>query len=179
MWSRLCDHAGAVPAVRRVLRASGSVPRQNGGHSSCMLILVPHSAHCADRGDLTGTVLGMVLDAPVVVQQQVPWLGSRNAWFRRWIHVTHHPGWHSEEFMILYEKWAHSAPEVDSRAALLAGTSSATAVACSILVFAGLTHLAQCSHDCGQSAESARAETGTHSANCAADRRESHRCSSW
>ena len=34
-----------------------------------------HSAHCAaDRGDLTGTVLGMVVDAPVVVQRQVPWL---------------------------------------------------------------------------------------------------------
>ena len=46
-----------------------------------MPILVLHSAHCADRGDLTGTVLGMVLDAPFVVQQQVPWLGSRNAWF--------------------------------------------------------------------------------------------------
>ena len=28
------------PAVRRVLRAFGSVPRQNGGHSSCMQILV-------------------------------------------------------------------------------------------------------------------------------------------
>ena len=40
VWSRLCDHAAAVPAVRRVLRASGSVPRQNGGHSSCMQILV-------------------------------------------------------------------------------------------------------------------------------------------
>ena len=39
-WSRLCDHAAAVPAVRRVLRAFGSVPRQNGGHSSCMSILV-------------------------------------------------------------------------------------------------------------------------------------------
>ena len=38
--SRLCDHAAAVPAVRRVLRAFGSVPRQNGGHSSCMQILV-------------------------------------------------------------------------------------------------------------------------------------------
>ena len=38
-WSRLCDHAAAVPAVRRVLRAFGSVPRQNGGHSSCMQIL--------------------------------------------------------------------------------------------------------------------------------------------
>ena len=38
--ARLCDHAAAVPAVRRVLRASGSVPRQNGGHSSCTQILV-------------------------------------------------------------------------------------------------------------------------------------------
>ena len=74
-WSRLCDHAVAVPAVRRVLRASCSVPRQNGGHSSCMQILVLTVQNCAaDRGDVTGTVLGMVLDAPVVVQQQVPWL---------------------------------------------------------------------------------------------------------
>ena len=33
-----------------------------------------HSANCAaDRGDLTGTVLGLVVDAPVVVQRQVPW----------------------------------------------------------------------------------------------------------
>ena len=35
-WSRPCDHAAGVPAILRVLRASGSVPRQNGGHSSCM-----------------------------------------------------------------------------------------------------------------------------------------------
>ena len=33
-----------------------------------------HSAYCAaDREDLTGTVLGLVVDAPVVVQRQVPW----------------------------------------------------------------------------------------------------------
>ena len=38
-WSRHCDHAAAVPAVRRVLGAFGSVPRQSGGHSSCMQIL--------------------------------------------------------------------------------------------------------------------------------------------
>ena len=38
--SRLYDPAAAVPALRRVLRAFGSVPRQNGGHSSCMQILV-------------------------------------------------------------------------------------------------------------------------------------------
>ena len=33
-----------------------------------------HSAYCAaDREDLTGAVLGLVVDAPVVVQRQVPW----------------------------------------------------------------------------------------------------------
>ena len=33
-----------------------------------------HSANCAaDREDLTGTVLGFAVDAPVVVQRQVPW----------------------------------------------------------------------------------------------------------
>ena len=49
-----------------------------------------------------------------------------------------------------------SAPELDSRPALLppvAGTSSTTAVACSILVLLVLTHLALCSHDCRQSGE--------------------------
>ena len=35
-----------------------------------------HSAHCtADRGDLTVTVLGMVVDSPVAVQRQELWLG--------------------------------------------------------------------------------------------------------
>ena len=66
-WSRHCDHAAAVPAVRRVLGAFGSVPRQSGGHSSCMQILV-RTVCAADRGDLTVTVLGMVVDAPVFVQ---------------------------------------------------------------------------------------------------------------
>ena len=33
-----------------------------------------HSANCAaDREDLTGTVLGLIVDAPVVVQRQMPW----------------------------------------------------------------------------------------------------------
>ena len=53
-------------------------------------------------------------------------------------------------------EWVDSAPELDSRPALLplvAGTSSTTAVACSILVLLVLTHRALCSHDCWQSAE--------------------------
>ena len=47
--------------------------------TSCSWLSLPtetglHSANCAaDRGDLTGTVLGLVVDAPVVVQRQVPW----------------------------------------------------------------------------------------------------------
>ena len=107
-WSRLCDHAAAVQAVRRV-------PRQNGGHSSCMQILVRTVQNCAaDRGDLTGTVLGMVLDAPVVVQQQVPWLetvevpqlpffwGSRNAWFDDGYMLCIIQGGSWKNFMIFY-----------------------------------------------------------------------------
>ena len=39
-WSRHCDHAAAVPAVRRVLGAFSSVRRQSGGLSSRMNILV-------------------------------------------------------------------------------------------------------------------------------------------
>ena len=75
-WSRLCDHAAAVPAVLRVLRASGSVPRQKWWTFQLHADLGTHSAHCAaDCGDLTGTVLGSVVDAPIVVQRQVPWLG--------------------------------------------------------------------------------------------------------
>ena len=41
-----------------------------------MQILGTLSAHCAaDRRDLTSASLGMVVDAPVVVHRQVPWLG--------------------------------------------------------------------------------------------------------
>ena len=64
--------AAAVPAARRFLGAFSSVPRQSGGLSSCMQILVRTVQNCAaDRGDLTGPVLGLVADAPVVVQRKV------------------------------------------------------------------------------------------------------------
>ena len=113
-WSRPCDHAVAVPAVRRLLGAFISVPRQSGGLSSRMLIIGTHSAHCAaDRGDLTVTVLGMVIDAPVAVQRQVLWLGRaqtvefRSCRFsgvaqclvRLWIPDLHHSGWLLEKFL--------------------------------------------------------------------------------
>ena len=72
-WSRLCDHAAAVPADRPVLRAFGSVPRQNGGHSSCMQILV-RTVHTVQQ-TVQVQFLVLVVDAPFVVQRQVSWLG--------------------------------------------------------------------------------------------------------
>ena len=66
-----------------------------------MQILVRTVQNCAaDRGDLTGTVLGMVLDAHVVVQQQVRWLETVEVpqlpFF--WGSRMHHPRWLLEEF---------------------------------------------------------------------------------
>ena len=46
----------------------------------------------------------------------------------------HHPGWLLEEFHDFLHEGVDSAPEHDSRPALLAGTSSTTAMACSLLV---------------------------------------------
>ena len=147
MWSRLCDHAAAVPPVRRVLRASGSVPRQNGGHSSCVPILVRivHTVQqtveisqvqfwgwlstrlslCNNR--CPGWVAQKTVESP---QLQCLWasssswtrllcplvqrLGVAQCLVRRWIHVLHHPGWHSEEFYVFPRDWVDSAPEVDS-----------------------------------------------------------------
>ena len=127
-----------------------------------------HSAHCAaDRGDLIGTVLGMVVDAPVVVQRQVPGLGraencgvSAVAVFVGVVQfldkVVVPPGAtivgramlgstmdtcsassrvaFGRIFYDFPDEGVDSAPELDSRPALLAGTSSTTAMVCSLLV---------------------------------------------
>ena len=64
--------------------------------------------------------------------------------------------------MIFNMNGVNSAPELDSCPALLpqvAGTSSTTAVECSILVLLLLTHLALCSNDCRQSAEKCTVDT--------------------
>ena len=78
-------------------------------------------------------VLEMVLDAPVVVQQQVPWLGSRNAGFDdgHMLCIILGGFWKNSDFL---HEGVDSAPELDSRSALLpvTGTLSTTAVACSI-----------------------------------------------
>ena len=96
----------------------------------------------------------MVLDAPVVVQQQLPWLGY--AWFDDgYMSCIIQGGFWKNFYDYLHEE-VDSAPELDSRLALLpqvAGTSSTTAVACSILVLMVLTHLALFSNDWRQCAE--------------------------
>ena len=90
-WSRLCDHAAAVLAV----------PRQLEGLSSCMPILVPHSARCAGRGDLTGTVWGGFGRARCCATTGAL-VGVAQCLVRRWIHAMRHSGWLLEEFMIFY-----------------------------------------------------------------------------
>ena len=74
VWSP-CEHAASVPAVRRVLRAFGAVHQQNGGHSSCMQILVRTVRTVQQTVDFHRYSSSMVVYAPVVVQRQVPWLG--------------------------------------------------------------------------------------------------------
>ena len=102
----------------------------------------------------TGTVLGMVLDAPVVVQQQVPWLGR--AMLGSTMDTCYAPSWvaFGRIFDFLHEG-VDSAPELDSRPALLlSGRHIAdNGSAWSILVLLVLTHLALCSHDCRQFSE--------------------------
>ena len=84
-----------------------------------------HSAHCADRADLTGTVLrwlwtrllfcndkcsavavlvGVVQFLDKVVVPVGATTGVAQCLVRRWIHVLHHPGWLMEVFYdFLYE----------------------------------------------------------------------------
>ena len=144
-----------------------------------------HSAHCAaDRGDLTGTVLGMVVDAPVVVQRQVPRLGRaencgvsavavlvavcpvpgqgccaplvQRLWVaqclvRLWIHVVHHPGCLLGEFFTIFYVMG-LIRLLSSIHVLLFWPACIVDNGNGMFLtgFAGLTHLALCSHDCRQ-----------------------------
>ena len=163
-WSRLLDHAAAVPAVRRALRAFGSVPRQNGGHSSCISYLV-RTVHTVQQtveisqvqfwfwlrlllcNDICpGWVAQKTVESP---QLQCLWASSspwtrllcplvQRLWVaqclvRLWIHVVIQGGFW-ENFDDFLREGVDSAPELDSRPARLARTSSITAVACSVLV---------------------------------------------
>ena len=97
-WSHICDHAAAVPAVRRVLRACGSVPRQNGGHSSCMQILV-RTVHTVPTVEILQVQFWRWFWArPLLCNNRcLGWVAQ--CLVRRLIHVMHHPGWLLEEFL--------------------------------------------------------------------------------
>ena len=112
---RLCDHAVAVPAVRRVLRAFGSVPRQNGGHSSCMQILVRTVHNVQQTVEISQVQFwGWFWSCPLLCNNRC--LGWDRAMLRSmWILVMHHPGWLLEEFHDFLLEGVDSAPEVDSR----------------------------------------------------------------
>ena len=102
-----------------VLRASGSVPRQNGGHSSCMQIFIfsvrtvqqTVRSHRYSSGDGYGRARCCATTGALV--------GIAQCFVRRWIYVIHHPGWLSEEFYVFVHEGVDSAPELDSRPALL------------------------------------------------------------
>ena len=53
--------------------ASETVHRESVGHSSYATEADTHCAHCAADQRLHSAVLGMVVDAPVVLRRQVPW----------------------------------------------------------------------------------------------------------
>ena len=71
-----------------------------------------------DRGDLTGTVLGWFWTRPLLCNNRCLG-GVAQCFVRRWIHVMHHPGWLLEEFYDFLHEGVDSAPELDSRPALL------------------------------------------------------------
>ena len=163
-WSRHCDHAAAVPAVRRVLGAFSSVPRQSGGLSSRMQILVRTVHTVQQTVEISQLQFLMVVDAPVVLQRQVPWLGRTGncgdsavavlgvlqfldkvvvpagattvgrALLGSTLDTCYFPGRFFGKKYDFLREGVDSAPELDSRLAFLAGTSSTTAVACTFLV---------------------------------------------
>ena len=83
-WSRLCDHAAEVQAVSRVLRAFGSVPRQNGGHFSCMQISV-RTVHTVQQTVEISQVqfLGWLLTRLLLCNDRCPGWSRRKLWSLR------------------------------------------------------------------------------------------------
>ena len=113
-WSRHCDHTAAVPAVRRVLRAFGSVPRQN-EHSSGMQILARTVHNVQQTVEISQVQFwGWFWSRPLLGNNGC--LGWDRAMLRSmWIHVMHHLGWLLEEFHDFLLEGIDSGHEVDSR----------------------------------------------------------------
>ena len=69
---------------------------------------------------------------------------------RLWIHVLHHPGWLLEEYYYFLRDWVSRL----LRSILRPGRHVVNNGSGMLLTgFAGLTHVAPCSHDCRQSAD--------------------------
>ena len=141
-WSRHCDHAAAVPAVRRVLGAFGSVLRQmvdipvacRSWYARCILCSRPWRSHRYSSGDgcrracycaMTGALVGSrrklwsFRSCSACGRRPVPGQGCCACWCNdwgraTWIHVQHHPGWLLEEFFDFLRDWVNSTPEVNS-----------------------------------------------------------------
>ena len=91
---RPCALQRQVPAVLRVLRASGSDPRQNGGHSCCAaergshsFLHIPGQGRCARVAQRQGygqTVQNSVLvpQLPFVADRRHPFRASESGWTR-------------------------------------------------------------------------------------------------
>ena len=114
---------------------------------SCMPILVPHSAHCAGRGDLTGTVWGGSGRARCCATTGAL-VGVAQCLVRQWIHAMRHSGRLLDKFTIFLHDWVDSA----LRSILRPGWHIVdNGSGMFILVLLVLTHLSLCSHDCRQS----------------------------
>ena len=147
---RLCDHAAAVPAVRRIPAACRS------WHAQCKTVqqtveISPvqfldgcgRACCCAVTGALVGSrrKLWSLRSCSACGRCPVPGQGccarrcndckSRNAWYDYEYMLLSRVAF-GRFFYVFPRDGVDSAPELDSRPALLGGTSS---MACSLLVF--------------------------------------------
>ena len=180
-WSRVCDHAAAVPAVRRFLGAFISVPRQSGGLSSRMLILV-RTVHTVQQTVEISQVqfLGWLLTRLLLCSDRCPgWVVQKTVDFRScslgvvqfFDKVVVPVGATTAGRAMLgstmdtcsassrvafgrilrFSSWLGvSAPEVDSPSWPACCDKGSGMF---LTGFAGLRHLAPCSHDCRQLAD--------------------------
>ena len=126
VWSP-CEHAASIPAVFVHEPVCASVHQQNGGHSSCMQILV-RTVHTVQQTVFWGWLFTRLLlcsdrcpgwGAQKTVEfRSCRFSGVAQCLVRLWIHVLHHPGWLLEEFYDFPRDLVDSDPEVNSRRSL-------------------------------------------------------------
>ena len=161
-WSRHCDHAAAVPAVRRFLGASVQFLDRvvdfpvacRSWYAQCTLYSSPWRSHSFSSWDrclraccraATGALVGScrklwsVRSCSACGRRPVPGQGCCACWYNDW-------GSRKAWFTWMVD----SVPELDSRPGLHVVDKGSGIF---LTGFAGLTHLALCSHDCRQFAD--------------------------